>query len=466
MEPFIHEDFLLQNETSKILYHQYAKELPIIDYHCHLSPREIAENKKFRNMTEIWLEGDHYKWRVMRALGVEEKYITGDASDYEKFKAWAAILPYCIGNPLFHWTQLELKRFFGTDILLSEKSCDEVWELGNEMLKQEDFSARSLIKCSNVEMIGTTDDPLDSLEYHRQIASDANYGTKVLPSFRPDGLLEINQDNFLPYVKKLEKVTDQSIEDYRQYLNAIKLRVEYFNEHGCRVSDHGFGAFFFEECTVEEASTIFQKKRDGSAISKLEENKFKTNLLTYLGQLYHSFGWVMQFHIGALRNTNERMYQQTGANSGFDSINDYELARPLNQFLNGLDRDNLLPRTILYSLNPVHNYIVSTTAGNFQSSGSKGKVQFGSGWWFNDQKDGMISQMRDLANTGVLSTFVGMLTDSRSFLSYTRHEYFRRILCNLLGNWVEKGEYPADFETLSKITQGISYYNAKEFFTY
>ena len=466
MKPFIHEDFLLQNKYAKLLYHEFAKNMPIIDYHCHLSPKEIAENKQFKNITEIWLDGDHYKWRVMRNLGVEEKYITGNASDYEKFKAWAKVLPYCIGNPLYHWTHLELKRYFGIDLLLNEENCDTIWEQCNEMLQSPEFSALGLIERSNVEMIGTTDDPLDNLHYHKLIRENEQIKAKVLPSFRPDFLLEINTDGYLAYVEKLAEITNIKINDYQQYLEAIKVRVDYFHEVGCRVSDHGFESFPYEESTFEEATEIFSKKLSGMAISAVEEQKYKTFTLLYLGQLYSSLGWVMQLHIGAIRSNNTRMSTQLGPNTGYDSINDFSLAKPLNQFLDVLDKENQLPKTVLYSLNPQHNYILASTAGNFQTNGVRGKVQFGSGWWFNDQQAGMISQMTDLASVGVLSTFIGMLTDSRSFLSYTRHEYFRRILCNLVGTWIDKGEVPEDAHLIGKIVQDISYQNAKNYFEF
>ena len=466
MKPFIHDDFLLQNQSAKLLYHEFAKNMPIIDYHCHLSPQEIAENKQFNNITEVWLAGDHYKWRAMRNLGVDEKYITGNASDYEKFKAWAKAIPYLIGNPLYHWSHLELKRYFNIDTLLNEDTCEMIWEQCNELLQNKEFSALGLIERSNVEMIGTTDDPLDNLEYHQMIRENENIKTKVLPSFRPDFLLEINQDGYLEYVKKLAKETELEITDYHQYLEAIKIRVDYFHEAGCRVSDHGFETFPYEECTIEEANAIFLKKTSGLSLSTLEEKKYKTYTLLYLGKLYSSLGWVMQLHIGAIRSNNTRMSRLLGANTGYDSINDFFLAKPLNQFLDALDVGNQLPKTVLYSLNPQHNYILASTAGNFQTNGIRGKVQFGSGWWFNDQQTGMISQMTDLASVGVLSTFIGMLTDSRSFLSYTRHEYFRRILCNLIGSWVEKGEVPADMELLGGIVRDISYNNAKNYFEF
>ncbi|WP_449598865.1 glucuronate isomerase [Niallia sp. Marseille-Q9988] len=464
MMKVIEEDFLLQNESAKILYHEYSKSMPIIDYHCHLSPKEIAENKSFDNISELWLAGDHYKWRAMRYFGIEEDYITGKASNYEKFQGWAKVLPYCIGNPLYHWSQLELKRYFQIDTVLNEDTCDEIWNICNEKFKQKEYTAQGFIAKSNVEMIGTTDDPLDDLEYHSMIKENSEIKTKVLPSFRPDSLLEINQESFLSYIRNLGKKTNTSITDYEIFLKAIRKRIDYFHLKGCRIADHGLEELPYEECTLGEASRIFLAKLEGATISKQEENKFKTYTFLYLGQLYSSLGWVMQLHIGAKRNNNNRMLQSLGANTGYDSINDFTLARPLNQFLNSLDKDNQLPKTILYSLNPNHGPIIASAAGNFQAAGVKGKIQSGAAWWFNDHKDGMINQMKDLANIGILSTFIGMLTDSRSFLSYTRHEYFRRILCNMLGSWIENGEVPKDYDFIGKLVQDISYFNAKNYF--
>jgi glucuronate isomerase len=464
VQTFIHENFLLQNKPAEILYHEYAKHMPIIDYHCHLSPREIAEDKRFQNLTELWLDGDHYKWRVMRTLGIEEKYITGDASDYEKFQAWAKAVPYCIGNPLYHWTHLELKRYFDVDIVLNEGTCKEIWDHCNQVLQKEDFSARNIISKSNVEMIGTTDDPLDSLEYHKVIQSSQHIPTKVMPTFRPDPLLEINHHSFPKYIGELGKITNIEITNYEQMLEAIRNRVNYFHEMGCRISDHGLEYMPYEESDLKEVSAIFQKRKDGFIVTKTEEDKYKTFTLRFLGQLYHSLDWAMQLHIGSIRNTNARKFQQLGANTGYDSINDFILAKPLNSFLNALEKENKLPKIILYTLNPAYNYVIASTVGNFQGEGIKGKIQFGAAWWFNDHKDGILSHMKDLANVGALSSFIGMLTDSRSFLSYVRHEYFRRILCNLIGTWVENGEVPPDYPFLGKIVQDICYFNAKNYF--
>jgi glucuronate isomerase len=464
VQPFIHDHFLLQNKHAQALYHEYAKTLPIIDYHCHLSAREIAEDRRFHDMTELWLEGDHYKWRAMRMLGVEEPYITGKASAEEKFRAWARTVPYCIGNPLYHWTHLELKRYFQVDALLNEQTWWEIWNHCNTLLQQEGFSARGFILKSNVEWIGTTDDPLDDLSYHKQIAEDLSFPVKVVPSFRPDALLELNRSSFLDYVDELGKTAGVSITHYEQLLQAIENRVRYFHEAGCRMADHGLEYLPYAWCDWNEASAIFQKRKEGFAVSGEEEEKYKTFTLCFLARLYQSLGWVMQLHIGSIRNANEKMFRQLGPNTGYDSINDFLFAKPLNAFLNALDKEGQLPRTIVYTLNPIYNYVVASTIGNFQQEGIKGKVQFGAAWWFNDHQDGIVTHLKDLANVGVLSTFVGMLTDSRSFLSYVRHEYFRRIVCNLIGSWVERGEIPRDYALLGKIIQDICYFNAKQYF--
>jgi len=464
VQPFIHENFLLQNKHAEVLYHDYAKSLPIIDYHCHLSAKEIAEDRRFHDMTELWLEGDHYKWRAMRALGVEEKYITGNASPEEKFQAWAKTVPYCIGNPLYHWTHLELKRYFQVDALLNERTWREIWNHCNDLLRQEGFSARSFMVKSNVEWIGTTDDPLDDLADHQAIAQDPSFLVKIVPSFRPDAVIEINRPSFLDYVGKLGEAAGLPIHDYDQLLQAIESRVRYFHEKGCRMADHGLESMPYSECGWKEANDIFQKRKNGFVLSREEEEKYKTFTLCFLARLYHSLGWVMQLHIGSIRNTNEKMFRRLGPNTGYDSIHDFFLAQPLNAFLNELERRDQLPKTIVYTLNPAYNYIVASTVGNFQSEGVKGKVQFGAAWWFNDHQDGIIRHLTDLANVGVFSTFVGMLTDSRSFVSYVRHEYFRRIVCNLIGSWIEKGEVPQDYDFLGKIVQDVCYFNAKQYF--
>jgi glucuronate isomerase len=464
MKKFMDENFLLSNETAVKLYHDYAKEMPIIDYHCHLNPKEIYDNKRFSNITEVWLYGDHYKWRAMRSNGIDEKYITGSASDYERFTAWAKTLPMAIGNPLYHWAHLELQRFFGIYEVLNEKTAPAIWEKANELLKGEGFGARELIKKSNVKTICTTDDPVDTLEYHIKLKEDKDFDVSVLPTFRPDKFLEINRETFLPWVEKLEKTADREIKAYDELLEVLKARVEFFHSVGCRVSDHALDTVVYADSTREEAAAIFAKALKGEAVNPEEESKYKTYTLVFLGKLYAEYGWAMQLHIAAMRNNNTRMYNKLGADTGFDSINDPCIAIPLSKLLNALELESSLPKTILYTLNPKDNYVLGTMLGNFQGSEVPGKIQFGSAWWFVDNKEGMIEQMKTLANLGLLSRFVGMLTDSRSFLSYPRHEYFRRILCNLIGEWVENGEYPDDFEALGSIVRGISFNNAKQYF--
>jgi len=405
---FINDNFLLKTETARELYHTFAKDQPIIDYHCHLSPKMIAEDYKFKNAFDLFLGGDHYKWRQMRTMGVDEEYITGSADDFDKWCAFAGVMPYLIGNPLYHWTHLELKRYFGIDTILTPDTAREIWDAVNEKLSLDEYSCRGLIRRSGVEVICTTDNPYDDLSFHKQLR---DFETKVIPAFRPD-------------------------------LNNLKCdlpeRMDYFHENGCRLSDHA----------IDEMNDEIIEK------------------LVWLGEEYAKRGWVWQLHIGALRNNNSRMFEKLGPDTGFDSVNDFEIAEGLSRILNELDRKDALPKTIIYTLNPKDNYVIGTMLGNFQGGGVKGKIQFGSGWWFNDNKDGMEAQMKALANLGCLGTFIGMLTDSRSFVSYTRHEYFRRILCNLLGEWVENGEYPRDMDTLGKIVRGICYENAKEYFAF
>lgn len=450
---FINDSFMLKSETAKKLY-GLVKDLPIIDYHCHLSPKMIAEDYRFKNAYELFLGGDHYKWRQMRSNGVDEKYITGDATDYEKFAAFAEVMPYLIGNPIYHWTHLELKRYFGIDEPLSPKSCEMIWNRCNELLATDDFSARSLILRSGVEVICTTDDPADTLEYHEALVG---FKCKVLPTFRPDKAVEIGKDAFLPYIQSI------GVKSYGELVEWIKDRIEYFNAHGCRLSDHGLE---YMPYATGDAEAAFNKRLAGEALTKYETDSFKTALMQVCAREYSRLEWTMQIHVGALRNNNTRMFESLGADVGFDSINDLELAEPLSAFLNSLEYSDELPKTILYTLNPKDNYVIGTMLGNFQKAPTPGKIQFGSGWWFNDQRDGMVSQMRALANLGTLSRFVGMLTDSRSFVSYTRHEYFRRIMCNLIGGWVEDGEYPDDPDMLKRIVQGIAYYNAKDYFNF
>jgi glucuronate isomerase len=464
MKKFMDENFLLNSDTAIKLYFDYAKDMPIIDYHCHLSPKEIFENKTFKNITEAWLYGDHYKWRAMRSNGIDEKYITGDASDYEKFIAWAKTMPMAIGNPLYHWTHLELQRYFGINEVLNEKTAPAIWEKANKLISGEGFGARDLIKKSNVKALCTTDDPIDSLEYHIKLKKDTGFGVKVLPAFRPDKGLQINKDSFIPWVKKLEEVSKINVKSYDEFLKALESRVRFFNEVGCRISDHALDSISYMEASKEELAAIFEKALKGQLTSHDEESKFRTSTLQFLGKLYSELKWTMQLHLAAQRNNNTKMLNKLGPDTGFDSINDEQVAYPLSRLLNSLENNNALPKTILYTLNPKDNYVLSTMLGNFQGTEVPGKIQFGAAWWFLDSKDGMIEQMKTLANTGLLSRFVGMLTDSRSFLSYTRLEYFRRILCNLIGEWVKNGEVPEDMELLGNIVQGICYNNAKGYF--
>ncbi len=464
MKEFMNEDFLLDNPTAVKLYHQCAEEMPIFDYHCHLSPKEIAENKKYRNITELWLGGDHYKWRAIRSNGVEEKYVTGDGDDKEKFLKWAETMPNCIGNPLYHWTHLELRRYFGINELLSPATAESIWERCNALLQQDGFTARNLIKRSNVKVVCTTDDPVDSLEYHKAIAEDKTFDIKVLPAFRPDKGINIDKEGFIPWLLKLEKVTGSEIASFQDLKAALVSRLEFFHQAGCRISDHGLDPLVFRQGTEEEASTILQKALSGKALSPAEIEVYKTRVLVFLGKQYARLDWVMQLHMGVLRNNNTRLMKELGPDTGFDSIGDWSFASSLSALLDTLDKTDELPKTILYHLNPRENEILGTITGCFQSGKIPGKIQFGSAWWFNDQKDGMEKQMIALANLGLLSRFVGMLTDSRSFLSYTRHEYFRRILCNILGNWVEKGELPNDMALLGQMVRDISYNNAASYF--
>lgn len=464
MKPFMDEDFLLTNKTAEKLYHDYAKDMPIFDYHCHLSPKEIKDNKRYRNITEIWLGGDHYKWRAMRSNGVDEKYITGDAPDKEKFMKWAETMPKCIGNPLYHWTHLELKRFFGINELLSPKTAEVIWEKCNEMLAKDEFTARELIKRSNVKVICTTDDPVDSLEDHIALAKDKTFAVKVLPAFRPDKSFNIDKAGFVEWIEKLNKVVGQDIQTFASLKEALKQRLDFFHEVGCRISDHALDPIVFEEGTEEEITAILQKALKGEQLTESEIKKYKTAVMVYLGKQYTRLNWTMQIHIGTIRNNSKRMMRLLGPDTGFDAIADYTFAEALSKFLDKLDDTDELPKTILYCLNPRDNEILGTIIGCFQGGGIPGKIQVGSGWWFNDQKDGMTKQIISLANLGLLSLFVGMLTDSRSFLSYTRHEYFRRILCNIIGEWVESGEAPNDFELLGTKVQNICFDNAKEYF--
>ena len=450
---FITDSFMLKNECAKRLYNS-VRDLPIIDYHCHLSPKEIAENKKFRNVTELFLGGDHYKWRQMRTAGIDEELITGNAPDYDKFMAFAKAMPYLLGNPIYHWTHLELKRYFDIDEELDEKSADRIWNRCNELLATDAYTARELIKRSGVEALCTTDDPLDTLEYHEALR---DFEVKVLPTFRPDKLLDIEKPTFISYLSQA------GIRSYSDLKSFISDRVEYFANHGCKLSDHSFGAPVF---ALGDGEAVFNKRITCQPINENEVAVYKTAVFTLLTEEYHKHGFAVQIHIGALRNNNRTMFEKLGADVGFDSIDDKAVAEPLSNLLSHLEYKGILPKTILYNLNPKDNYTLATMIGNFQCGPTPSKIQFGSGWWFCDQRDGMENQLRSLANLGTLAYFVGMLTDSRSFVSYPRHEYFRRILCNLIGQWVSDGEYPENYEYLERIVQNICYYNAKRYFNF
>ena len=450
---FINDKFMLKNKTARKLY-ESIKDLPIIDYHCHLVPAMIANDHKFKNAYDLFLGGDHYKWRQIRTNGVDEELITGSADDYAKFEAFAKTMPMLLGNPLYHWTHLELKRYFDIDDTLSEDTCKKIWDICNAKLATPEFSAQNLIKRSNVEVICTTDDPADTLEYHKALQ---DFPTKILPTFRPDKAVEIGKETFIPYINSI------GVKSYDELEKWIVEKIAFFHSMGCRLSDH---ALEYVPFGIGDAAAVFDKKMNGGELTNAEIDAFKTAMLKVCATEYTKLGWTMQLHIGALRNNNRRMYEKLGADTGFDSINDLCIAEPLSKFMDNLEYDDCLPKTILYTLNPKDNYVLGTMLGNFQKAPTAGKIQFGSGWWFNDQRDGMVAQMTSLANLGMLSRFVGMLTDSRSFVSYARHEYFRRILCNLIGTWVEDGEYPADMRTLEKIAAGICYYNAKNYFNF
>jgi glucuronate isomerase len=463
---FLSEDFLLQTETAKLLFHDYAKNMPVIDYHNHLSPQEIAEDRIFENLTKIWLEGDHYKWRAMRTNGINEKYITGNASDEEKFLKWSETVPYTIRNPLYHWTHMELKNPFGVHKILNADSAKGIYDECSALLKTKEFSVKNLLKKRKVEILCTTDDPLDSLNFHESIAA-ADSGLKVFPAFRPDKGMEIeNSEKFKSWVNKLAEVSGKPIYDFDSFLEAIKSRHDFFHSRGCRISDHGLETIYAEDFTDKEADLIFKKVMSGGTADHSEILKFKSAMLYHFALLDHEKGWVQQFHLGAIRNNNSRMQKKLGPDSGFDSIGDFDMARPMAKFFNRLDSDDKLAKTIIYNSNPGDNELFATMIGNYNDGSVPGKMQYGAAWWFLDQKDGMEKQINALSNLGLLSRFIGMLTDSRSFLSFSRHEYFRRILCNIIGNEVENGELPKDEKWLGKIVQDISYNNARAYFNF
>lgn len=465
VKPFLDENFLLENHTAAVLYHEYAKNQPIIDYHCHLPPDEIAQDKRFDNLTRIWLNDDHYKWRAMRTLGIPEAFVTGAADDFAKFEKWAAAVPYTARNPLYHWTHLELRRYFDIDKLLKPETAREIYDEASSLLHTPDYSVQNLLRKMNVEIVCTTDDPTDALEYHRQIQNQ-KFDTKILPAFRPDKAILIENQDFSDYIQKLAQVADLEIQSFTDLLEALQKRANFFDQMGCKLSDHGLEQVYAEPFTDAEADAIFKKKLVGQAISTEEASLFKSAMLYHLGKMYHAKGWTQQFHLGALRNNSSRMMRELGPDTGFDSIGDFGQAGALAKFLDRLDHENTLAKTILYNLNPRDNEVMATMIGNFNDGSVRGKMQFGSAWWFLDQKDGMEKQLNALSNMGLLSCFIGMLTDSRSFMSFPRHEYFRRLLCNLLGKDVHNGELPNDIEWLGGIVQDICYRNAKQYFDF
>ena len=463
MKQFMDKDFLLSTEMSQTLYHQFAENMPILDYHCHINPQEIYEDRKFENITQVWLGGDHYKWRQMRSNGVDEKYITGDGSDREKFQAWAETMPKLIGNPLYHWSHLELRRYFGYEGYLNGDTAEEVWNLCNAKLQEDSMTVRNIIKQSGVTLICTTDDPVDSLEWHKKIAEDPTFDVQVLPAWRPDKAMNVEKPTYGEYIAQLSKVSGIEIKDFTSLKEALKNRMAFFASMGCCVSDHALEYVMYAPASDAEVDAILQKGLSGEAISKEEELKYKTAYMLFVAREYVKLGWVMQIHYGCKRDNNAYMFEQLGPDTGYDCINNYAPSAQMADFLNALSATNDIPKTILYSLNPNDNASIGSIIGCFQGD-IPGKIQQGSAWWFNDHKIGMTEQITSLANLGCLGNFVGMLTDSRSFLSYTRHEYFRRILCDIFGTWVENGEYPADMKALEELVRGICYNNAVKYF--
>lgn len=462
--PFMDENFLLNTEEARELYHNHAQKMPIIDYHSHLDPSQIERDHKFNNLTEIWLRSDHYKWRAMRSNGIAEKYITGNAGDYEKFLAWAQTVPMCMGNPLYHWTHLELQRYFEVYDPLHEGTAEKIWEKAREALSEEKFTARKLLEYSGVEIVFTTDDPTDELLSHQKIEADENFEVKVLPTFRPDQGLNIDKPGFNNWLESLQEVSEVDINNLDDFFIALERRLDYFHRQGCRASDHALDYVFFREAGAEEVKNIFEKALRQKELTIEEVEKYKTHALQFLSREYYRRGWVMQLHIGAMRNNNSSMYEKLGADSGFDSIGDTPIAAPLSNLLDSMEREDHLPKTVFYGLNPKDNYVLGTMLGNFQGGEIPGKMQLGPPWWFNDHKAGIYKLLEDLGNLSLLGRFIGMLTDSRSLLSFTRHEYFRRVLCDLIGQWASKGEVLPDPAYLGNIVERISYYNALDYF--
>lgn len=466
MKKFMCENFLLSNDYAIKLYHDYAKDQPIYDYHSHLSATDLANNRQFNNLAQIWLEGDHYKWRAMRTAGVEEQLITGNVSDEVKYQAWANTIPKCIGNPLYHWSHMELQRYFGINEQFNASTADHIWQQVNTQLNTPEYSTQSLVKKMNVNFIGTTDDPTFDLTSHKILSNNPNVATEVSPSWRPDLSMNIHADDYLQYIEKLSAVCDIDISSYADLISALTLRLHYFKDHDCRSADHGIEVVRFAEIPDESVlNQIFQQRLSGHTLSELQISQFSTALNVWLAHQYKKMGWVMQLHIGAQRNNNTRMKNLLGRDAGYDSMSDRPFAEPLAKLLDAMDIDDNLPKTILYTLNPAANEMLATMAGNFQGGGIAGKIQFGTAWWFNDQKDGMERQLQQVSQLGLLSQFVGMLTDSRSFMSFTRHEYFRRILCELIGTWVANGEAPNDMNLLGNMIQDICFRNAKNYFS-
>ena len=464
MKEFMGDDFLLSTETAKKLYWEYSAPMPIVDYHCHINPQEIYEDRRFENITQVWLGGDHYKWRQMRSNGIDERYITGDAPDREKFQKWAETLEKAIGNPLYHWSHLELKKYFDYNGYLNGKTAEEVWNLCNAKLREDSMTVRNLIRRSNVTLICTTDDPIDSLEWHKKIAEDESFEVRVLPAWRPDKAMNIEKPEYLEYLEKLSSVSQVPVKDFVSLKEALYNRMDFFDSLGCSVSDHALEYMMYVPASEQEIESIFSKRLSGEMVTREEELKFKTAFMTVVGREYHKRNWVMQIHYGCKRDNNSFRFAQLGPDTGYDCINNYAPSAEMADFMNALIGTDELPKTVLYSLNPNDNASIATIIGCFQDAAIAGKIQQGSAWWFNDHKSGMTEQMTSLANLGLLGNFIGMLTDSRSFLSYTRHEYFRRIMCELIGGWVENGEYPADYRALSEMIRGISYNNVAKYF--